>query len=215
MAKTKTSNQWAAMIAGFEPVRPGEKTHTVSQAARLCGVSEVALRKALQTGRIAPQDCRAGEWGNGKKITLLTQVAVDKYMAAREESGKSPKISNVEKEIEIRRARVEELKLEQSTYLPGMPDNLQDAKLRIEQLKIERLEAENMLAKNQSMLIQDVIDINREVDMELIASLRSFVYRVTPRVAGESDILKIRTILEEELAEAMAVLERPPTNGTA
>ena len=210
MAKSKNSNQWDAMVAKFEPVRTGESALTASDAARELGISEAAVRKAMQSGRIAPADLRCREKASGKRVPLLTMAAIEKYKASR--SPDAPVTPRVVEEVakEPVSDSLEPFHLE---YTPA--DNLQDAKLKEQNLKNERLVAENMLARNQSMLIEDVIAINREVDLELVAALRSYVFRVAPMVAGETDILRCRTILEAEMKEAMAVLERnPPSDGT-
>jgi len=203
MAKSKNSNQWDAMVAKFEPVRAGESAMTASDAARELGVSEAAVRKAMQSGRIAPADLRYRERANGKRVPLLTASAIEKYKASR--SPEAPVARKVPADV-VQESGAETVAPFHLEYAPA--DNLQDAKLKEQNLKNERLVAENMLARNQSMLIQDVIDINREVDLELVAALRSYVFRVAPMVAGETDILRCRTILETEMKEAMAVLEK-------
>jgi hypothetical protein len=220
MAERPRSIQRDSFLRSLERPMASERVYNLSEAETFTERTGRALWKAVESGRIDRQYLRMGEHADGKPKLLFTREGLDIYIATSAASrGAIPsavvEAVGIARDDRLRAEHEARIATEARRNIDLMPSSLPDAKLRVEQLKIERLEAENMLARNQSMLIEDVIAINREVDMELVASLRSMVYRAAPRLAAESDILKCRVILEQELQESMSVLERPAENVTA
>ncbi len=93
--------------------------------------------------------------------------------------------------------------------------DIASAKYRVEQLKIEKMQAELKLANNEVVLVEKVQAHERELALEIKASIRKAENKMAPLLAQANTVLECRAILEayhREAFEALRPLESD--NGT-
>ncbi len=93
--------------------------------------------------------------------------------------------------------------------------DIASARYRVEQLKIAKMQAELKLANNEVVPMETVIAHEREIALEVKASIRKAENKMAPLLAQATTVLECRAILEtyhREAFEALQPLGR--SNGT-
>jgi len=93
--------------------------------------------------------------------------------------------------------------------------DIASAKYRVEQLKIAKMQAEIKLANNEVIPTEKVMAYERELALEIKASIRKAENKMAPLLAQANTVLECRAILEayhREAFEALRPLETDSSN---
>ena len=84
--------------------------------------------------------------------------------------------------------------------------DLNTAKYRTEILKIIKAQDELKLKRNETIAVEDVIAKDRQIAAEIKAAFKQFIRSAAPELAAESNVLKVREILNARLNATVSVL---------
>lgn len=234
--RVRSGQEWKRGLPVFDEIPIGWLT--IADAAIRAGMRRDKLSTDVTAGRF-PKSA-IGLWQtNGKRITLLHwDAAIYDYLLSRPATsrpadfvrndlksykpistidtparGSSPFPTADEVTDQSPTSALDALLNNQDQYTEKVVD-LTSARFRAEQLKILKLQYELRVARNELIAVAEVDSLLREIAVEIKSEFTRMESAIAPVFAACSDPREIRRVLRDELARALAPLERG-RNGAA
>jgi len=187
---------------------------TIADFKKRAGASGPSIIKAVRTGKIARQHCAALARNKTRKLIIDWNAAGYGFIIIRDKKWwPEDFIPNdertylpLDKTDPTADEIVDELNGKGSVDYQAVTD-IASAKYRVEQLKIAKMQAEIKLANNEVIPIEKVMAHERELALEIKASIRKAENKMAPLLAQANTVLECRAILESYHREAFEALK--------
>lgn len=193
---------------------------TITEFSKRAGASGPSILKAIRAGKIARHHCVALAGKKSTRKVIINWNAAGYSFIVNRSKAWWPKDFAINDNRAYKLFDMADVAEEDIVKAPNQGvgadadyeavTDIASAKYRVEQLKIAKMQAELKLANNEVVPIEKVMAHERELALEIKASIRKAENKMAPLLAQANTVLECRAILEayhREAFEALQLLE--------